>query len=134
MNEELKEKLACELLALSVFRNILNTKTMQSFVSFLTEKDNIKKINFFGEFVYSLAEFNYSFSNFLSNAVLTDENKYILSIAQKKEVSEILLENATKELKIFSDLSKITIDDLFDKVDFKYIPEFENTKTDFVKL
>ena len=69
MNEELKEKLACELLALSVFRNILNTKTMQYFVSFLTEKDNIKKINFFGEFVYSLAEFNYSFSNFLSNEV-----------------------------------------------------------------
>lgn len=134
MNEELKQKLACELLALSVFRNILNTKTMQSFVSFLTEKDNIKKINFFGEFVYSLAEFNYSFSNFLSNAVLTDENKYILSMAQKKEVSETLLENTTKELKIFSDLSKISVDDLFDKVDFKYIPEFENTKTDFVKL
>ena len=84
MNEELKRKLACELLALSVFRNILNTETMQSFISFLTEKDDIKKINFFGEFVYSLAEFNYSFSNFLSNAVLTDENKYILSVAQKK--------------------------------------------------
>ena len=136
MNKQYKEKLACELLALSVFRNILNTDTMQSFISFLTEKDNLQdKLNFFGEFVHSLAEYNYSFSNFLSNAVLTDENKYILSIAQKKEVSKSLLENATKELKIFSELSKISTDDLFDDIDFKgYIPEFENTKSDFVKL
>ncbi len=134
MNEQYKEKLACELLALSVFRNILNTKTMQSFISFLTEKEDLQKIKFFGEFVYSLAEYNYSFSKFLSNAVLIDENKYILSIAQKKEVSEILLENTTKELKLFSELSRIKVDDLFSKNDFKYIPKFENIQTDFIKL
>ena len=134
MNEQSKEKLACELLALSVFRNILNTKTMQSFISFLTEKENLQKIKFFGEFVYSLAEYNYSFSKFLSNAVLIDENKYILSVAQKKEIPDILLENTKKELKIFSELSKITTDALFSKDDSKYIPKFENTQTDFVKL
>ena len=134
MNEEKKEKLACELLALSVFRNILNTKTMQSLVSFLTEKENLSKIKLFGEFVYSLAENNYSFSSFLSNAVLIDENKYILSIVQKKEISQSLLENVKKELNIFSELSKISADDLFSKNDFKYIPKFENTETDFVKL
>ena len=134
MNEQYKEKLACELLALSIFRNILNTRTMQSFISFLTEKENLQKIKFFGEFVYSLAEYNYSFSKFLSNAVLIDENKYILSVVQKKEIPDILLENTTKELKIFSELSKITADDLFSKNDFKYIPKFENTQTDFVKL
>ena len=134
MNEQYKEKLACELLALSVFRNILNTKTMQSFISFLTEKENLQKIKLFGEFVYSLAEFDYSFSTFLSNAVLMDENKYILSVSQKKEIPEILLKNTTKELKIFSELSKISADDLFSKKEFEYIPKFENTETDFVKL
>lgn len=134
MNEEKKEKLAGELLALSIFRNILNTKTMQSFVSFLTEKENLKKINFFGEFVYSLSDYNYSFSDFLFNTVLINENKYILSVAQKKEVSENVLENTKKELKIFSELSKISADDLFSKNEFEYIPKFENTKTDFIKL
>ena len=135
MNKQEQENIGYELLALSVFRNILDTKTMQSFVSFLTEKDNIKKIKFFGEFVYSLAEFNYSFSNFLSNAVLTDENKYVLSIAQNKEVSKILLENTLKELKIFSKLSRITSDELFSDINFKnYIPKFENKQTDFEKL
>ena len=135
MNKQEQEKLACELLALSVFRNILNTETMQSFVSFLTEKDDIKKINFFGEFVYSLAEFDYSFSKFLCNSVLTDENEYILSVAQKKKVSEIVLENATKELELFSNLSTVTSDELFSDIDFKgYVPKFESSKTDFKKL
>ena len=66
MNKEKQQKLACELLALSVFRNILSTKTMQSFISFLTKQDNLQdKLNFFGEFVYSLADYDYSFSKFL---------------------------------------------------------------------
>ena len=135
MNKQEQEKLACELLALSVFRNILNTKTVQSLVSFLTETEKLQKINFFGEFVYSLAEFDYSFSKFLCNSVLTDENEYILSVAQKKKVSEIVLENATKELELFSNLSTVTSDELFSDIDFKgYVPKFENSKTDFKKL
>ena len=135
MNKQEQENLGCELLGLSVFRNILNTKTMQAFISFLTEKDSLQKVKFFGDFVYSLSEFDYSFSNFLSNAVLTDENKYITSVAQKKEVSQCLLENVKKELEIFSELSKITTDGLFSKNNYNgYIPKFENTQTDFVKL
>ena len=135
MNKQEQEKLACELLALSVFRNILNTKTVQSLVSFLTEAEKLQKINFFGEFVYSLAEFDYSFSKFLCNSVLTDENEYILSVAQKKKVSEIVLENATKELELFSNLSTVTSDELFPDMDFKgYVPKFESSKTDFKKL
>ena len=135
MNKQEQEKLACELLALSVFRNILNTKTVQSLVSFLTETGKLQKINFFGEFVYSLAEFDYSFSKFLCNSVLTDENEYILSVAQKKKVSEIVLENATKELELFSNLSTVTSDELFSDIDFKgYVPKFESSKTDFKKL
>ena len=135
MNKQKQEKLGCELLALSVFRNILNTKTMQSFVSFLLEQEKLQnKIKLFGEFVYSLADYNYSFSEFLCNAVLTDENKYVLSVSQKKDVPKNLLENTKKELEIFSELSKISTDDLFSKNEFEYIPKFENTKTDFVKL
>ena len=136
MNKQEQEKLGCELLALSVFRNILNTDTMQSFVSFLTEQDTLQdKLNFFGEFIYSLADYDYSFSNFLCNAVLTNENKYIVSVAQNKEISKTLLENTKNELKLFSKLSKINAEKLFSETDFKgYIPKFENTQTDFVKL
>jgi hypothetical protein len=136
MNEEKQQTIACELLSLSVFRKILDTNTMQAFISFLTEKENVQnKLKFFGEFVYSLADYDYCFSKFLYNAVITDENKYILSIAQKKEISQCLLENTTKELKIFSKLSQFKYNDFFSEKDFNgYIPKFENNKTDFCKL
>ncbi len=135
MNKLEQENLACELLALSVFRNILDTDTMQSFISFLTEHDNLQdKLNFFGEFVHSLSDYDYSFSQFLCDAVFTDENKYVLSVAQQKDISKCLLKNTKKELEIFSKLSKITTENLFPETDFKgYIPEFENNQTDFVK-
>lgn len=136
MTKQKQQQLVCELLAMSVFRNILDTKTMQSFISFLSEKENIQnKLKFFGEFVHSLGDYDYSFSNFLCNVILTDENKYVTSVAQKKHISQSLLENTKKELNIFSKLSTLTDDELFSEIDFKgYIPKFENNKTDFAKL
>ena len=87
MNKQKQENLACELLALSVFRNILDTDTMQSFIAFLTEKENLQnKLNFFGKFVYSLADYDYCFSKFLCDNIFIDENKYVVSITQKKEI------------------------------------------------
>ena len=136
MNKEEQQKLGYGLLALSVFRNILNTKTMQSFISFLTEQENLEnKIKLFGEFVYSLAEFDYSFSKFLCNAIFTDENKFVISSYQKIEIPKSLLENTKKELKLFSILTELNNKELFTDFNFNgYIPQFENTQTDFVKL
>jgi len=135
MNRQKQEKLKCELLALSVFRNILNTKTMQNFICFLSETSLENKLKFFGEFVYCLAEYNYSFSAFLCETIFTDENKYITSVVQKKEISQCLSGNTKKELKIFSELSKLNAEKLFSEFNFKgYIPNFGNNKTDFIKL
>jgi len=136
MNKQQQKKLANELLVLSVFRKIINTETMRTFIAFLNETENMqKKFYSFGKFVYSLAEFNYCFSDFLCNAICTDENKYIVSVANKKEIPKYLSENAIKELEIFSKLSKITTDELFCEIDFKgYIPKFNNIPTDFCKI
>lgn len=134
MNKQEQKVLAYELSALSVFRNILDTETMQSFVSFLTEENLQDKLNFFGKFVYSLADYDYCFSDFLCSTLYGDENKFIILSAQKKEIPQLLLENVKNELKLFSELSKLTKDELFSSVDFKgYIPQFQNKKTDFFK-
>ena len=136
MNRQSEEQLGCELLALSVFRNILNTDTMQSFIAFLTEKENLQnKLSFFGKFVYSLADYDNSFSKFLCDNIFIDENKYVVSITQKKEIPQSLSENTKSELKLFSKLSTLTTEKLFSEIEFNgYIPKFENNKTDFIKL
>ncbi len=138
--ETKKDKLLYNLSSISIFRNILRTKTMIYFTSFLNlnEKDNggllQQKLLVFADFVDSLAEYNYCFSDFLCDKIYSDENKYIVSMACGKEVSKSIKENVKKELEIFSYLTELTAKNLCSSFRFDgYIPQFENNKIDFVK-
>lgn len=136
MTEQKAKRLACELSALSVFRGILKYDTMSAFIGLLsTDGDRQEKLRLFGGFVYSLAEDNYCFSDFLCRAVFSDENRYIISAAQKTEIPQSLENNAKRELEIFSKLTELNANDLCGGLDFDgYIPQFDNKKTDFVKI
>ena len=136
MTEQKAKRLACELSALSVFRGILKYDTMSAFIGLLsTDGDRQEKLRLFGGFVYSLAEDNYCFSDFLCRAVFSDENRYIISAAQKTEIPQSLENNAKRELEIFSKLTELNANDLCGGLDFDgYIPQFDNKKIDFVKI
>ncbi len=136
MTEQKAKRLACELSALSVFRGISKYDTMSAFIGLLsTDGDRQEKLRLFGGFVYSLAEDNYCFSDFLCRAVFSDENRYIISAAQKTEIPQSLENNAKRELEIFSKLTELDANDLCGGLDFDgYIPQFDNKKTDFVKI
>lgn len=136
MTEQKAKRLACELSALSVFRGILKYDTMSEFIGLLsTDGDRQEKLRLFGGFVYSLAEDNYCFSDFLCRAVFSDENRYIISAAQKTEIPQSLENNAKRELEIFSKLTELDANYLCGGLDFDgYIPQFDNKKTDFVKI
>lgn len=135
MTEQEEKRLACELSALGVFRGILKYDTMNAFIGLLsTDGGKQEKLRLFGEFVYSLSEDNYCFSDFLCRAVYSDENRYIISAAQKSEISHSLERNAKRELEIFSRLTELDANDLCGSLGFDgYIPQFDNRKTDFVK-
>lgn len=135
MTEQELRSLACELSSLSVFRGILNSKTMATLLEFLRSEGSVqKKIELFGEFVYSLADDNYCFSDFLCRTVYADENKYIIGTAQKAEIPEVLKENARAELKLFSKLTRLDAKGLCGSIGYSgYIPQFENHPVDFVK-
>lgn len=136
MTEQEEKRLACELSALSVFRGILKYDTMNAFIGFLsTDCGKQEKLRLFGDFVYSLSEDNYCFSDFLCRAVFSDENRYIISAAQKTEIPQSLANNAKRELEIFSRLTELDENDLCGNLSFDgYIPQFDNKKTDFVKI
>ena len=136
MTEQEEKRLACELSALGVFRGILKYDTMNAFIGLLsTDGGKQEKLRLFGEFVYSLSEDNYCFSDFLCRAVFSDENRYIISAAQKTEIPQSLRYNAKRELEIFSRLTELDENDLCGNLDFDgYIPQFDNKKTDFVKI
>ncbi len=133
MTERQYKTLACELSMLSVFRGILFKKPMEVFLSYLGSSGDIyEKARLYGEFVYSLADYNYSFSDFLKKAVYEDENKYIVSAAKGCSLPETLKINAQSELGLFSSLTRLdylTLAPELDGYKFNY-PRFDNTPTD----
>ena len=126
------KSLSCRLSALSVFRGILEKKEMTAFLSFLKAEDLCEKLSFYGEFVASLGAHNGSFAAFLKKAVCEDENVYIKAVAKNKEVSSSIKENARRELYLFSELTSLNPENLFEDCDYEgYIPKFDNEKVDF---
>lgn len=135
MTEQERRKIACELSALSVFRGIHRHKPIAALLEYLgSEGTAQQKMKLFGEFVFSLAEDAYSFSDFLCRAVYEDENQYIIGTAQGRALPTVLTENAKAELALFSRLTGISATDLCEGVEYGgYLPRFENTPTNFVE-
>jgi predicted AAA+ superfamily ATPase len=126
------KNLSCRLSALSVFRGILDKKEISAFLSFLKADDICDKLSFYGEFISALGAYDGSFSAFLKKAVCEDENVYIKAVAKGKDVSDSVKANAEKELELFSYLTELTPEMLFEGSDYEgYVPAFDNEKVDF---
>ncbi len=134
MTAQEKKDLYFELSSLTVFRNVLNEDAFLYLTSFLSEEDVERLPHWFGLFVFSLAQDNYCFSDFLQRVIYSDENKYITLTAQKAPIPKAIEENALFELGVFSKLTRLTTEELWEDTDFGgYKPKFENEKIDFVK-
>lgn len=133
MTEQQRKNLACKLSAVCVFRNVIKSKPINTLIEFLCcENSEQKQLALFGEFVYLLSEYNYSFSEFLCHQIFTDENKYIISVAQNSDISDKITKNVNSELDIFSYLTSLSAKDFLDVSDYcDYIPQFENSYIDF---
>ena len=133
MTEQEKKGLSLELSSLSVFRRILDTDTLKAFMGFLSNNCIEDKARLFGQFVFSLADDDYCFSQFLRRVVYSDENKYITATAKKTDIPKVLKENAIKELELFTRLTSLSSEMLWENIDYNgYKPDFQNEKIDFV--
>ncbi len=135
MNTKLNS-LSLSLSSLSLFRGILDTKEMSALLALLScEGDLRTRLKLYGEFVYSLAPYGNSFSEFLKKAVCEDENIYIVSKAKKRPVPTSVEKNLEEELALFTALSELSPEELFGEKGYEgYIPLFENDRTDFHSL
>lgn len=129
------EKLSYELSSVCVFKNILNTNEMKSFCNFLYADRLKDKLSHYASFVNGISAYNGCFSDFLIKSVCEDENVFITAIGADKVVPASIKHNTEKELEVFTRLSEITIEDICTYLNYDgYLPEFENSRTDFCKL
>ena len=127
-----KQEILLSLSSLTIFRNLLKKDVMKAFISFLESESEKQNVYNYGEFVSSLTAYNLNFSDFLMQSLIEDENYYIKSAAAKKPVSSAAKSNLEAELEILSSLTKLNKGSLWKDSDYKgYIPDFENTSSDF---
>ncbi len=120
---------------ISVFRGVLNKAPMRALVGVLSRESLEDKLKFYGEFVYSLGEYGGSLSGFLEKAIYEDENVYIKAKARGKEVPDVIIHNAVQDLELFTALTRLTPDALFEDTGYTgYLPEFSNDTKFFVGL
>ena len=135
MTQQEQKQLARGLACLSVFRGMLQYPAMSALTALLdAPADTRQKAQSMGEFVYALAGDGYCLSDFLCRTVYADENPLIVSAARGEEIPAFLMQNAQRELALFTRLTELRAADLFCPSDAgEYVPQFENRRVDFEK-
>ncbi len=125
---ELKNRLS----TLAVLRNILKREVPSVLFSLLKAESADERLSLYGELVSLLAKSGGSLSEALKSILIEDENPYIRAVAAKKKVSESLKVNLREELKLLSELSRLTPDFFRKEWNYEgYLPLFDNEYTDF---
>ena len=125
---ELKNRLS----TLAVLRNILKREVPSVLFSLLKAESADERLSLYGELVSLLAKSGGSLSEALKIVLVEDENPYIRAVAAKKKVSESLKVNLREELKLLSELSRLTPDFFRKEWSYEgYLPLFDNEYTDF---
>lgn len=129
--------LACRLASVSVFRGVLRHAPMQALADYLKlppEADEITRRDRFACFVHSLAADDFSWSKCLKRLVLPDENRHVVLAAQHADIPASIRRNTDVELELFSDLSRLTPEELCASSAGLPVPQFDSEPVDFKAL
>ena len=121
-----------------VFNKIFEDKVMESFIDMIDarESSNIEKVEKYSRFVRLLFENNESFSEYIWQLIVFDENIYIRKLSNKEDVSEMLEKCVRNELETLQEISRITAREIKDKIGCDiFLPEWtSNLEYDFKKM
>ena len=125
---ELKNRLS----TLTVFRNLLKKDELSVLLALLKAESTDERLTLYGEFVSLLAKSGGVFSEVLKKLIAEDENPYIKAVASGKEVAKSLEANLKEELRLFTELSRVTPEVFREAWQYEgYLPSFDNESTDF---
>ncbi|MCQ2452770.1 MAG: ATP-binding protein, partial [Oscillospiraceae bacterium] len=128
-------QLSARLHALTVFRNLLKDRVLQSLSAYMDGLGSghiTESVDRYCEFVYSLLESDSpSLAEHVQGLVNDDENVYIRAICNKRELSPSLAASVNAELEILQQIADLTPEALTGPLGWKdYIPGFEAGSTD----
>ena len=131
------ESASIALSSLVIFRSVAEDPALKKLQTFLKGADLKieEKAEGYGAFVRALFEVSYDLTAYLEKRIIEDENDYVLKVAHRKEIPPILQACVMNELAVLSAISRLDPKDLAARVGYAgYLPLFENSGADFLKL
>ena len=110
-----------------VFNKIFEDRVMKSFINIIDVKESstIEKVEKYSSFVRELFEKNESFSEYIWQLIVFDENIYIRKLSNKEDVSEMLERCVKHELETLQEISRITARAIKDEIGCDiFLPEW----------
>lgn len=126
------EELSHKLFSLVIFRNLLNDDVIKSFTELADEQKSEKEeVYLYADFLSKLFAETDNFSKYVLNAVLEDENAYILKYGHKKLGSHYD-EALNMELDTLNELAAVRSDDVKKSLHLENesLPGWTTEKTD----
>lgn len=123
------KKLNLSAKAVVIFKNILTDKAISALLELLnTDEDKEEKIVAkYSSFVSALYEKTDDLSEYINSLLQNDENAFVRAAA-KGNASPLMLEACKNELEFFEKLSKITSEEIKNKIDCNiFLPQWKNS-------
>lgn len=115
--------------AVVIFKNVINDKAVSALLELLgTDEEKTEKIvSRYSDFVSALYEKTDDLSEYINSLLQNDENAFVRAAA-KGNASPLMLEACENELELFEKLSKITAEEICEKIGTSVaLPQWENS-------
>ena len=118
------DKLIKKIDSIVIFKNVKENPVIRALRKLLLS-DRGDRIEAYADFVAELFDYNYNFTEFIVDAVVTDENKYVIMKSNGEEIPEVLESCFENELRVFDEISNISTATLKKFVGYSgYLPEY----------
>ncbi len=122
--------------SLVIFRRLLEDKVMLKFFDLTNSvsEDSSEQVKKYAAFVSLLFKANDSFTDYVLDLTLSDDNFYVADIGKGKSGNLHLESCLVNELKILQEISQVCSDDIRNRLKFNgYLPSYGIRDVDFIK-
>ena len=135
MEESRFKKLYLRLMAISVFRGVLEKPFFEYLLDYTRAKDTDEKIKAYSHMVAEIYESGVSLDGYVRRAVFEDENVYVKLRAKRIAVDGKMEKTVESELYTLSIVTALTSKDFIDDIDVDFpLPEFNSRAIDLREL
>nr|WP_315021488.1 ATP-binding protein [uncultured Aminipila sp.] len=131
--------LSTELNTLAIFRNVLKDEVIQSFQELATSTYSLDSkdlvLHIYGDFVSKLFNSTSSFSYYITELIMSDENFYIIGKGAGKVFDHVIESSLKNELNVLTRLASLTPEDAKSIINYKgFLPVWTNEPVDLTSL